>query len=566
MKVMKIFIVYVLLVAFALACVGCGDTSKSPNATTAADSSGTAAASSSNKTTSSEDPFGKYTPSIDMSAVTSIDSWMKLPEGQTLDDNIWTRTYRDELGININILWSTTGDQVGSKTSLMIASNDLPDLFCVNRGQFEQLYAADRLQDLTEAYDKFASPFVREKIYNEINKSTVDATTKDGKLYGLAWNLDYVDSSGALWVRTDWLKQLNLQEPKTIADVENIAKAFMSNGVNNGKPAKYGIAFTKEFANRSLFNSFHAYPPLSVGGTDFFLDDGSGKLVNGKLGSEMKNCLTRLQKWYSEGIIPKDFGVIDEQKSGEDIANGLVGIKFGGLWDSFDWLPAKRDNPDLQIKSIALPSIDDKPARTGVTDLNIQGLWVVRNGYEHPEAAIKILNINQKYLFDSATMDTYKYGWDLNGNNMWCFSFIYNEPMRKNLEIFQKVREAFKTKDTSNLNTEQKITYDQMVKGQQGDPDSWVALLQSGPEGSSFGVAESYLNNDLYQLNAFNGIPTETMIEKNATLQKLFAEMMTKVILGADISEFDNYVKKSQNLGEADIEKEVNDWYQTNKK
>lgn len=64
---------------------------------------------------------------------------MKLPEGQTYEDNVWTRTLREEYGIDTKVLWNVDGGQYDNKLNMSIASGELPDLMKVSPAQFKQL-------------------------------------------------------------------------------------------------------------------------------------------------------------------------------------------------------------------------------------------------------------------------------------------------------------------------------------------------------------------------------------------------------------------------------------------
>jgi len=68
----------------------------------------------------------------------------------------------------------------------------------------------------------------------------------------------------------------------------------------------------------------------------------------------------------------------------------------------------------------------------------------------------------------------------------------------------------------------------------------------------------------LYKYNEFYGAPTQTMIDKGATLAKMQNETFLKIIMGkAPIEEFDAFVDQWKRLGGDQITKEVNEWYES---
>ena len=76
-------------------------------------------------------------PPITVTSVFSLsafieDALAKKPD--VLEDNIWTRGYRSELGINTELLWTVPAAQYDEKLSIAIAANDLPDVIPTNAG------------------------------------------------------------------------------------------------------------------------------------------------------------------------------------------------------------------------------------------------------------------------------------------------------------------------------------------------------------------------------------------------------------------------------------------------
>ena len=154
----------------------CGCTNK--NTTTPNDSS--------SGTSEAEKTDGKYDPPIEMTfAVGRVDSDVNFPDGQTTKDNQWTRKVEEELGIKLDItLAMKSGDEYNQKLNALIVTNDLPDLFTVYGGainQVDQIIEADLAEDLTDAFDKYASPLVKELLPDE----ALAPLKRDGKLYFL---------------------------------------------------------------------------------------------------------------------------------------------------------------------------------------------------------------------------------------------------------------------------------------------------------------------------------------------------------------------------------------------
>ena len=82
-----------------------------------------------------------------------------------------------------------------------------------------------------------------------------------------------------------------------------------------------------------------------------------------------------------------------------------------------------------------------------------------------------------------------------------------------------------------------------------------------GPTGVFRNLVE-YRDNDQLLHEKFVGAPTETMVEKKTTLEKMEKEVFIKIIMGAaPIDEFDKFVTDWNNMGGEKMTQEVNDWY-----
>ncbi|MDF2663168.1 MAG: transporter substrate-binding protein [Paenibacillus sp.] len=279
-----------------------------------------------------EDPFGKYDPPIEITSVRVVNPSIKFPEGDNISNNVWTRAYEKELGIKLKYNWVVNSDQGVQKTNLTIASGDIPEFMTVTVTQMKQLADAGLIMDLTEVYEKYAAPFTK-KLMTQDGPHALDSAKIDGKLMGIPASTSTIDNAQMLWIRTDWLKKLNLPAPQTMADVFAIAEAFTKQDPDgNGKPDTIGMVMHKDltagFADlEGFFNSYHAYPSIWV-------KDASGNLVYGDIQSEMKPALLKLQEMYKAGLIDKEFGVKDLFKAAELTTSGKAGLLFGVMHNS----------------------------------------------------------------------------------------------------------------------------------------------------------------------------------------------------------------------------------------
>lgn len=568
-KIKRGSMIMAAMLSSSLLISACSSTKGSEEKTSATPGS-TATAAATATSNAAADPFGKYSPSIELTTVRAIDANYKFAAGESLDNNIWTPIMENELGIKVTNKWVVDGSQYEQKQNVTIASGDLPDFMVVNRVTMQHLIDSNLVEDLTAAFEKYASPDTKEMLKAD-GGSAMKSVTVNGKLMALPITNagSGIVSSPVLWVRTDWLQKLNLPEPKTMEDVYKIATAFAKNDPDgNGKADTFGLGVNNDNETgqafgtlHGLFNGYHAYPT-------FWVKDASGKLAYGGIQPEMKTALEKLQQLYKDGIIDKEFSVKPWKKLTEDVAAGKLGMAFGLYFEAITNLKESRtNNPKADWKAFPIVSADGNPALVEANE-SANGYYVVKKGTKNPEAVIKLLNLYLKkfyktdysstknpFLLDSATgIQPQKY-----------FPVLIDYADVNIKAHLQVMDELNKKGDGSKLGSPASIHFGRITKFRQGDDSMWFSERTFG-EGGSFAVFASYLKNKTFQNNEFIGAPTATMVEKNSTLEKMQKEMILKIIMGAaPVSDYDKFVSQWKSTGGDVITKEVNDYYNKNK-
>lgn len=515
------------------------------------------------------DPFEKYEPAIELTTVRdNPNPPIKYErEGDSIDNNSWTKAYQEQLGINTKYLWTCDSSQYDQKRNLMIASGEIPDFFLATPTLFQQLADAGMLADLTDVYNKYASEQTR-LVMNDSGTEVIESATYKGKLLALPFTGMAKDAQvHMIYVRTDWLKKLNLSEPKTMDDVLKIAEAFAKKDPDgNGKDDTIGLLMDKDFGDTSLgktqngfFNGFHAYPGI-------WIKDASGSLVYGSIQPEVKKALLKLQELYKNKIIEKDFAVKNAVKAFEAISAGKCGLMF----TTFDAPPfplqaSKDNNPNAEWQAYPLVSIDDKPALTQ-HNLGLFGYWVVSKNCKNPEAVVKMTNLWFKYFYfntDDSLVKVYVAGG--NGTDYWKDSLVQAYMPTFQINAGKNIRGVYagtvKMEDISPNERTVKLNIDKYLAG---DKSMWWYNEVWGENGTTT-VSKYYLDNNFYMVDQFYGAPTSNMVEKNATLKQKEAEVFVKIIVGESIDEFDKFVKDWAKMGGEQITKEVNEWNEKKK-
>ncbi|BBH18855.1 lipoprotein LipO [Paenibacillus baekrokdamisoli] len=502
------------------------------------------------------DPMGKIDPEIEVTAIRTLEPTTKFENGETIENNAWTKLYENEFGIKLKYLWVSDPTQFEQKFNIAMASGQLADIMPVNGIQFNQLVEADQLADLTDVLEKYGTPQTKEMLKKDGGVG-LDSATYNGKLLGIPVNMGSFDTASLLWVRTDWLKKLNLPEPKTMADVFKIAEAFVTQDPDgNNKKDTQGLGATKEVYGLEpgldgFFNGYHAYPKSWVA-------DASGKLVYGSIQPEMKKALEKLQEMYKTGFIDREFGVKDKEKFIQTVNAGKLGMFYGADWSPLLFLDGKALDEKMEWKPFLLPSIDDQKAKAQ-TAYNVNQYYVVRKGMKHPEAVVKLLNA-ASYQWDRSKYPLT----DMNRNgdvDKWQYALVQASNPIQNVELYEHVKNALEKKDESLLdvvsNPGQATFYKNINDFNNGDKKGWGFTRFF----DAITLLYDYHVNDGFKLTEFTSGPTPTMVEKQATLLKMELETFTKIIMGeSSIDSFDEFVSNWKKLGGDTITEEVAKW------
>ncbi|WP_374987773.1 extracellular solute-binding protein [Paenibacillus sp. R14(2021)] len=519
-------------------------------------------------------PYGKYDPPIEITTVRNLSDIVEnnvlgVLKDEKFEDNRWTRLYFDQLGIKIKYNWvvkgNDTSDPYLQKVNVMLASGDLPDVIPVNATQLKQLADSGQIEDMTDLYETYASPHLKE-VLSEEGSGPFDSATFDGKLMAIPQTGSSIEQAQLIWIRTDWLDKLGLQPPKTMDDVLAISKAFSERDPDgNKKKDTFGLAITKELFGGSMglegfMAGYRAFPNI-------WLEDSAGKLAYGSVQPEMKKALQALQSMYKNGELDEEFGVKEGTKVSEVISNGKIGMEYGQQWNSIWPLQLNKNNdPNAQWRAFPIVSESGSPVKVPLK-FSTTKFFAVRIGAAHPEAIIKLFNMHVEKNWGETQENEYYYA-PPDAESVWQLSLVQPAPTKKNLELFRTLDEVRRTGDKPKLTGEAKAIQQKLDAYASGSKEGfalWGWERIYGPEGAE-GIVDQYDKNNAFLFDKFEGAPTSTMVERQTTLEKMQNEVFVRIILGAPIGEFDKFVQDWNKLGGTLITNEVNNYYASMKK
>ena len=543
---MQKFLCIILALGMMISLGACGAGNKDAAAQNSTQTS-VAAESTAAAEPTAVDQYGKYEPGITLTSVKATLAGWTYPEGEDISNNIFTKEFEKELGIKVNYDWIVDAAQYYNKLNLSITSGDIPDFFLTNTSKtFIDLAKAGKLADLTEIFDEYASPEMKESFASVPEQ--IDSAIIDGRLMAVPCTAGLITTPQVAWIRDDWMQKSGLSAPKTMDELITMAKTFQSMNPNS-----YGLAVIKDLdvgidiaSIIGFANGYHAYPSI-------WIKDASGQIAFGSIQPEMKTVLLALQKLYKEGVLSKEFGIKDANKVNEDMVSGKVGIEFGANWNCYFPFPdAVKKDPNAIWKPYPIPSADEKPVM-GQSQWPVYRYFVVSKDCKYPEAVIKMANHFMRFY---PTLDPAKTN-NLDAQNAPVF---YGDP-RSDEDNYLKIAPAIDKKDPSQLSPSQKITYDVAMKWVDSkDPNSYGTYYQLSSEGS-FAILKKFVDEDRIVLTALHGPEPDIYGEKKGTLQKLELDAFTKIIMGESIEKFDEFVANWKKLGGDESTKEINDLY-----
>ncbi|OOP74798.1 extracellular solute-binding protein [Clostridium beijerinckii] len=502
-------------------------------------------------------PYGKYDELITYTIGKNTPGSPRLPEGDTYENNAYTRYLKDVLNVqNKDEFEAANGDPYDQKVSMSVATGDIPDIMKVDATTLKQLVDSDMIEDLTDVYKNCATDKIKQ-MYDSYSGRALASATFDGKLMALP-STQCANVPTMLWVRQDWIDKLGLQAPKNMDDVENILQQFVTKDPgNNGAGKTIGIVASSNvggvygglFQMDNVLGMYNAFPGQWI--------EEDGKVVFGSTTNNMKKGLSKVAEMFKKGLIDPQMAV----RQGDDvtslIVNGQAGAFFGPWWaPDYPLNDAKKLNPNAQWVPYIIPTNADG-SYTTYTQNPASEFYVVRKGFEHPELLVKIASVlNDKMVYEDygkqELMDYIKQGVDSGAKPVGILINDYNATidMYKNIDLALKGE-----KDPESLGAD-KGNYEK-CKDYLANPSNPSADAWSGYTSRMISpklMSETKVN----EVNPVFFGQTKSMKLKWANLKKLQDETFLKIVTGeASIDSFDDFVATWKSTGGDEITKEV---------
>lgn len=510
-------------------------------------------------------PDGKYSELVTYTLGKNTPTSPRLPEGDTYENNAYTRYLKEKYNIqNKNMFEAPNGEAYNQQISMAIVSGEIPDIMVVHDyNQLKQLVDNDLIADLTEVFEQYASPAIKDK-YKSYDGKALEGATFDGKLMAIPGTR--TDSKPNLfWLRKDWMDKLNLKAPKSLDDLEYILQQFVEKDPGgNGSGKTVGL-----ICNTWLEDIDFLF--ASQGGfRDKWLKDKDGNIVNSSITPEMKKGLGKAAEWYKKGLIDKEFATRTYDDNIAMVVNGQCGA-FYGWWFSPDYpfTDAKKIDPNMQWEPYLIPLKEGDKINI-VTENPSDKYLVARKEFKHPEIAVNMINalfadidqdaVNKKPIVNEI-MEYRKQNVD-GGVSPLDMIVDYKDSIYR---MYSNINAALNNeKDPNTLAAEDFSRYQNIVKYFENikntktpEVSEWASYYSRIVGAKMSGEAMRSKENLNITEPVFFG-QTPSMKLKNATLSKMQEETYLKIITGEKpIDAFDQFVEDWKKAGGEQITNEV---------
>lgn len=502
--------------------------------------------------------------------------------GFTAGENPVYSLYESAINLKMVNKWALPTDGYNQQITSSHITGDYPDIFYVNDVQLDELIRNDAIVNLTPYYEQWGTQELKTTLeYND--KINFAYSTREGKIWGIPKVTDDCDRP-TVWARTDWIANLNKKAtpagattfdsennlrfhadgPKSLDEFWALAEACaLEDPDGNGRKDTFGISISSALnaTNIPIYNAYNAYP------TTLKVND-AGKLVNLGVDPAMKKPLAKLAEMVQKGVIDSDYISWSDTDAWSKAASGASGLVLGPAYLP-TWPLSNTRSLDENADWCASPMYQENGERIIPTrSLNVAGYYVVRKGFSHPEALIKILNNlatsdvendwYKGYMAIGDVVDKDVFNWMPVSIDRSTVNFERHSAFMHAIEAYEKTGEF----DESLIEARDFPTRYNMVKGYYLDKNfsrGW-AMYKTFYEGVT--IAKGYGNNgDSGIYNDWNYPLSTSGKARLANWERTTNQVRNRIISGKDsVESFDTYITEWETGAGRQLMREMQDY------
>ncbi|WP_154795868.1 extracellular solute-binding protein [Occultella kanbiaonis] len=234
------------------------------------------------------------------------------------EDDLIDQALSELTGVDLTVQWVPNTDY-GERTNVVLAGDDIPDVMVMGKTPaFVQTAEAGGFWELTDYLNSGDYP----NLVSE-NPEVQEATSVNGHVYGVYRARDVIRH--CIILRADWLENLGLEQPETVEELYEVARAFTEDDPDgNGADDTYGFinpAWPGSIGSGSPYDAIE----LWHGAGNVWLEDG-GELVPSFTTDEWMEAVEYERDLVQNGYTNPDYATMDPATWNEPFLNGEGGI------------------------------------------------------------------------------------------------------------------------------------------------------------------------------------------------------------------------------------------------
>ena len=295
----------------------------------------------------------------------------------------------EQTGVNVEFLHPPAGQET-EQFNLIIASMDFPDIMEINwlndyHGGPERAISdgvIHRLNDIIDRYAPNTKNFL-ENLRPDLGRLVITDESSYFVFPFLRESEPLRVFTGS-FMRADWLNDLNMDPPETLDEWEDILTAF--------RDEKGAIApFAYQWWQRGNCPVASAYG-IRIG---FFIND-AGNVSYGYVEDAYLDYVTRMNRWFRDGLLDPDFGTTPGDVWIARITGGDTGAALGNIGAGIGVLMnAMADDPVFDLVPVQTPVLQrGQQPRLGHMDAAFSGghSAAITTGAQNVEVAARFLD------------------------------------------------------------------------------------------------------------------------------------------------------------------------------
>lgn len=308
--------------------------------------------------------------------LTFATTWSGGPNAVEATDSVYMQVWMEKTGIKVQAV-SASDEQLATNP----VKPDIIKVFDTGSTMGSDVYTLITYGDIIPLNDLFAAGYGENyRAWLEKIPGADKMVKNDEGVYPAFYMLREADSPksfSGMMIRQDWLDELGLDMPKTLADWDTVLRAF------------------KEKKGATLSGMWGGLQGLEYAFvvTDGFFHDGD-TVKFGPMEENYKLFLEQFHTWYADGILDPDIFTESADAVYAKIANGEIGAVFGYTGSTFNKILTM--DPDVASAWVPAPVAvfsEENPANVAFKTQPMQTTaYMISADCKNPELAARFID------------------------------------------------------------------------------------------------------------------------------------------------------------------------------